>query len=68
MIITKAIELTFDEVRRRAKCAAARGQTLEAACPWPFASAEGRLFKAEFIMHKAALAALGLNDNSLTPD
>ena len=55
-------------IRRCAKLAAAEGESLEAACPWPFDSEEGGYFKAEFIMHKAALAALGLDDKTLTPD
>lgn len=55
-------------IRRVAKSAAVAGESLEAACPWPFDSDEGCYFKAEFIMHKAALAALGMNDKSLTPD
>lgn len=59
---------TYDNIRREAKEAAARGETLEATCRWPWSSAEGRLFADVFIMHKAALAALGMNDKPLTTD
>jgi hypothetical protein len=57
-----------DTVHLFAKRAAARGEALESACLWPFDSWEGKLFKEVFIMHKAALAALGMNDKTLTPD
>lgn len=57
-----------DMIRRCAKLAAAAGESLDEACPWPFDSVEGGYFKAEFIMHKAALIALGLDDKPLTTD
>ena len=71
MIITRAPKpprTNPDTVHLFAKRAAAAGETLDAACPWPFGSWEGKLFKEVFIMHKAALAALGMNDKTLTPD
>jgi len=57
-----------DDIRRDAKAAAETGRRLVDMCPWPFQSLEGRLFVETFIMHKAALAALGMNDKTLTPD
>ena len=53
-----------DTVHLQAKRAAARGETLEGACLWPFSSWEGKLFKEVFIMHKAALVALGMETPS----
>lgn len=53
-------------IRRTAKLAVEAGESLDEACPWPFDSDEGGYFKAEFIMHKAALQALGMNDKPLT--
>ena len=64
----KAPRTDPDVVHRQAKHAAARGETLESSCLWPFSSWEGKLFKEVFIMHKAALTALGMNDKPLTPD
>lgn len=55
-------------IRREAKSAVTAGESLDEACPWPYDSEEGCYFKAEFIMHRAALAALGLDDKTLTPD
>lgn len=60
--------MTTDDIRRLAKRAAGAGVPLTDACPRPFDTPEGRLFTQEFIMHKAALAALGLDDKPLTPD
>lgn len=71
MIITrtpKPPRTNPDIVHLRAKCAAARGESLESSCLWPFSSWEGRLFKEVFIMHRAALIALGLDDKPLTTD
>lgn len=50
--------VAIDAVIRAAKDAAERGLTLNDACPWPFDSTAGQLFKREFIFHKAALEAL----------
>ncbi|MDM0011966.1 hypothetical protein QTH87_05875 [Variovorax sp. J22P168] len=50
--------VAIDTVRRIAKETAEHGLELNDACPWPFDSAAGRLFKNEFIFHKAALEAL----------
>jgi len=57
-----------DAIRREAKAAAAAGKSLEESCRWTWSSPQGRLFTSEFIMHKAALAALGMSDKTLTPD
>lgn len=56
--------IAIDLVRKTAKAAAERGQSLEDACPWPFASTAGRLFKREFIFHKAALELLAGEETS----
>lgn len=60
--------MDYDKLHTDAKRAADAGQSLEEACPWPFASAEGRRYKEIFIMHKAARLALGLDDKALTSD
>lgn len=57
-----------DKIRQEAKAAAAAGKSSDDACRWPYDSQEGCYFCAEYIMHKEALAALGLDDKSLTPD
>lgn len=57
-----------DRIRQEAKAAAATGRAADDACRWPYDSPEGCYFKAEFIMHKAALTALGMDDKTLTPD
>lgn len=64
----KSVPTNPDIVRQHAKAAASRGESLESGCFWPFNSWEGMLFKETFVMHRAALDALGLNDKSLTPD
>lgn len=60
--------LNYDEVRHEAKAAATTGRTLEESCRWPWSSPEGRLFTEMFVMHRAALTALGMNDKPLTPN
>lgn len=57
-----------DDIRAEAKTAAAVALPIDDACRWPYDSEEGRYFKAEFIMHKAALLALGMHDKPLTPN
>lgn len=58
--------MTTDDIHRLAKRAAGAGVPLNDACPRPFDTPEGRLFKEVFIMHRAALIALGLDDKPLT--
>ncbi|MGJ7544606.1 hypothetical protein [Variovorax sp. LT1R16] len=50
--------VSIDTVKKAAKAAAERGDSLNDACPWPFYSDAGRQFKQFFIVHKAALQAL----------
>lgn len=57
-----------DMIRQEAKAAAETGRAADDACRWPYDSEEGCYFKAEFIMHKAALIALGMDDKPLTTD
>lgn len=56
--------VSIDSVKRAAHLAAERGESLNDACPWPFESEDGRHFKQFFILHKAALAALGQEPTS----
>lgn len=48
----------IDTIKRVAHLAAERGESLNAACPWPFESEAGRRFKAFYFFHVAALEAL----------
>jgi len=60
--------MELELIRKEAKRLAETDCTLDAACPWPYDGLEGRTFKEAFILHRAARAALGLNDKALTPD
>jgi hypothetical protein len=48
-------DTTIDRIKREAREAAARYTDINAACPYPFASEEGRVFRDEFNAHRAAL-------------
>ena len=49
----------LDLIERQAKAAAARGDSLNDACPYPFADPAGEAFRRIFNQHRAALIALG---------
>lgn len=47
-----------ERIEREAKAAAERGDTLNAACPYPFTDPAGEAFRDIFNQHRAALIAL----------
>jgi hypothetical protein len=50
-----ADQATIDRIKREAREAAARYADINAACPYPFASEEGRVFREEFNANRATL-------------
>ena len=50
---------SLERIEREAKAAAARGDTLNTACPYPFDDPAGAAFRRIFYEHRAALIALG---------
>jgi len=52
----------IDKIKQIAKDGAARGLSLDNACPYPFDTAAGRLFKEVYFFHKAALAMLATTE------
>ncbi|WP_431113021.1 hypothetical protein [Variovorax paradoxus] len=52
--------VSLERIEREAKAAAARGDTLNDACPYPFDEPAGAAFRTIFNEHRAALVALGV--------
>lgn len=51
--------VSLERIEREAKAAAARGVSLNEACPYPFTDPAGDAFRDAFNQHRAALDALG---------
>ena len=51
--------VSLERIEREAKAAAARGDTLNDACPYPFDDPAGAAFRTIFNEHRTALLALG---------